>query len=606
MEQLFSAVQKPVRYIGGEYGAVYKNSADVKIRFAMCFPDLYEVGMSHLGMRILYHLKNTRPDTWCERAFMPWDDMIEELEKRQMPLFAIESRDPLANFDILGFSLQYEMSYTNVLEMLRLSKIPLCACDRKEDFPFICAGGPCAANPEPMADFIDFFIIGEGEEVNMEVLDAYSAWKDSGMPKSAFLEQVAQIEGIYVPSFYEVSYDGEKQTGFSPVHPAAPKKIRRRIIRDMDKAFYPTEMIVPYGEIVHDRISLELFRGCIRGCRFCQAGMLYRPVRERSSARLISLAEELIKQTGYEEISLLSLSTSDYSELAPLTEAILEMTEKQKISMALPSLRIDNFSIDLLQKIQKVRKTGLTFAPEGGTQRMRDIINKGITEADVLKSAATAFGNGYKSIKLYFMIGLPFELPEDVAGIPLLAQKVLETAYRVPRQKGEKPATVTMSVSSFVPKPHTPFQWCAQNTSEMLREKQQIMRENCKSKRITLNYHASNLSVLEGVFARGDRRLGAVLRRAVELGCRFDGWSEHFSFDRWMQAFAEVGIDPAMYTRARALEECLPWDMIDIGVSKEYLAREYKKAEKGEITPNCRAACSGCGAANLKAGVCFA
>lgn len=604
-EKMLTAVQKPTRYIGGEYGAVYKNPKDVKIRFCMCFPDLYEVGMSHLGMRILYHLKNTREDTWCERAFMPWDDMAAELEKRDMPLFALESRDPLSAFDMLGFSLQYEMSYTNVLEMLRLSRIPLKSADRGEGVPFICAGGSCAMNPEPLADFIDFFIIGEGEEVNMEILDAYGVWMDSGQTREAFLETVAGIEGVYVPSFYEPAFDGDRQVSVRRINPAAPEKVKKRIVADMDNCYFPDTQIVPYGEIVHDRISLEMFRGCIRGCRFCQAGMIYRPVRERSPEKLLSLAEKLIQNTGYEEISLLSLSTSDYTCLGPFTAALLDMTEEKKISLALPSLRIDNFSMELMQRIQKVRKTGLTFAPEAGTQRMRDVINKGITEENVLESARIAFGGGYKNIKLYFMIGLPFETDEDVAGIPILAKKVVDTAFEIPKKKGEKPVQVTASVSSFVPKPHTPFQWEAQDPVERLREKQKILCETVRSKRLTINYHESKLSVLEGVFARGDRRLCAVLERAASLGCRFDGWSEHFDFARWQQAFADCGVPMERYTRARETDELLPWEVIDCGVSKSFLLRERERAQRGEVTPNCREACNGCGAAAWKAGVCY-
>lgn len=604
-EQILNAVQKPTRYIGGEYGAVYKNPADVKIRFCMCFPDLYEVGMSHLGLRILYHLKNSREDTWCERAFMPWDDMAAELEGRNMPLFALESRDPLGVFDMLGFSLQYEMSYTNVLEMLRLSHIPLRSADRKEDYPFVCAGGSCAMNPEPMADFIDFFIIGEGEEVNMEILDAFRLWKDSGAPKSAFLETVAGIEGVYVPSFYEPEYDGDRQLSLRRTLPTAPEKVKKRIVADMDKCFFPETQIVPYGEIVHDRVSLEMFRGCIRGCRFCQAGMIYRPVRERSPERLLDLAEKLINYTGYEEVSLLSLSTSDYTCLGPFTEKLLDMTEAKKISLALPSLRIDNFSIELMQRIQKVRKTGLTFAPEAGTQRMRDVINKGITEENVLESARIAFQGGYKNLKLYFMIGLPYETEEDVAGIPLLAKKVVDVAYEIPKQKGEKPVQVTASVSSFVPKPHTPFQWEAQDSAECLQKKQKILCETVRSKRLTINYHESKLSVLEGVFARGDRRLCAVLERAVALGCRFDGWSEHFDFGRWEQAFNDCGVPMGRYTRAREEDELLPWDVIDSGVSGAFLLRERHRAQEGVVTPHCRENCNGCGASAWKAGVCY-
>jgi len=440
----------------------------------------------------------------------------------------------------------------------------------------------------------------------MEILDAYSAWKDSGAPKSAFLETVAGIGGVYVPSFYEPEYDGERQVGVKKLHPAAPDRVEKRIIADMDACYFPETQIVPYGEIVHDRISLEMFRGCIRGCRFCQAGMIYRPVRERSPKRLLELAEKLIESTGYEEISLLSLSTSDYTCLAPFTEKLLDMTEEKKISLALPSLRIDNFSMELMQRIQKVRKTGLTFAPEAGTQRMRDVINKGITEEDVLKSARIAFAGGYKNIKLYFMIGLPFETEEDVAGIPLLAKKVVDTAFELPKKKGEKPVQVTASVSSFVPKPHTPFQWAAQDRADVLREKQKILCDTVRSKRLTINYHESKLSVLEGVFARGDRRLGKVLEKAVETGCRFDGWSEHFDFARWQAAFDAVGVRMETYTRERGTDEMLPWDIIDCGVTKAFLLRERERAARGEVTPNCREKCSGCGAASRKVGVCHA
>lgn len=607
LEKILQKVQKPTRYIGGEFGCVKKNPKDVKIRFALCFPDLYEVGMSHLGMKILYHMKNERNDTYCERAFLPWDDMIEELENNNIPLYALESGDPLKDFDFLGFSLQYEMCYTNVLAMLKLARIPVKACDRDDNFPIICAGGSCTYNPEPMADFIDFFIIGEGEEVNNEVLSAYAAWKDKGGgKKSDFLYKIATtIKGVYVPAFYDVEYDDNKVKSVKPNAKGVPEKIKKRIIVDLDRAYFPDKIIVPFGEVIHDRITLELFRGCIRGCRFCQAGVIYRPVRERSRENLLDIAGKLIRNTGYEEISLLSLSTSDYSDLPEFTSALIEMTEKQMINMALPSLRIDNFSIELMQKIQKVRKSGLTFAPEAGTQRMRDIINKGITEEDILKSAKIAFEGGYQSIKLYFMIGLPYETDADIAGIMELSKKVVDVYFSIPREKAGRGVNITASVSSFVPKPFTPFQWVKQNSFDELMEKQKILRENIRSKKITLNYHESKLSVLEGVFARGDRRLGRVLEKASEAGCMFDGWSEHFSYEKWEKAFEECGINPADYTRAREYDETLPWDIIDVGVTKEFLINESEKAKRGETTKNCREGCSGCGASIWEGGVCF-
>lgn len=532
-------------------------------------------------------------------------DMEEEMIKNSIPLFSLETHSPMIDFDIIGITLQYEMSYSNILYMLKLSGFPLLASERDERYPLICAGGPCAYNPEPLSDFIDFFTLGEGEESTNEIMDTIIACKEKNFSKTETLFELSKIEGIYVPSFYEVEYENEKIKSFKPKRNDVPATIRKRIIKDMDKVYFPDRVIVPYMEVVHDRLNLELFRGCIRGCRFCQAGIIYRPVRERSKERLLEIAEKLIKNTGYEEISLTSLSTSDYSDLPSFTSELIDLTEKRMINLSLPSLRIDNFTLDLMQKVQKVRKSGLTFAPEAGTQRMRDIINKGITEEDILKSAKIAFEGGYKSIKLYFMIGLPFETMEDVEGINILAKNVLDTYFEIPREKGEKGVNITVSVSSFVPKPFTPFQFAKQNTIEELREKQHILKSTVKSKRINLNYHESKLSILEGVFARGDRRLGAVLKRANELGCKFDGWSEFFDYEKWESAFNDCGIDISDYTRQRDYDEILPWDFIDVGVSKRFLINENEKAKMGRITPNCRQNCSGCGAGFWKAGVCI-
>lgn len=599
LNRIFDRVEKPAQYMGGEIGSVKKNPEDVKLRFAFCFPDLYEVGMSHLGMRILYHLLNERKDTYCERAFLPMLDMQKIMQEENIPLFALESRDPLLAFDVIGFTLQYEMCYTNVLKMLQLANIPVFSADRDENYPLICAGGPCAYNPEPIADFVDFFLIGEGEELNNEVMDKLAEIK--GSPKKDILKELSKIEGVYVPSFYDVEYDGEKIVSFKKNTDEAPVKIKKRIIKDMTNCYFPEEIIIPYTEIVHDRVTLEIFRGCIRGCRFCQAGMIYRPVREKAPKTLVEQAKKLIKNSGYEEISLCSLSTSDYTHLPEFTDELIDFTEKRMINLALPSLRIDNFSVELMNKVQKVRKSGLTFAPEAGTQRMRDIINKGLTEDDILTSARIAFDGGYKNIKLYFMIGLPYETEEDVAAIPALAKRVLDVYFEKPHEG--KRASVSASVSSFVPKPFTPFQFASQNTDEQLRAKQRILKDNAK--KVNLSYHQSDLSVLEGVFARGDRRLGKVLLKAVELGCQLDAWSETFLYDKWCQAFDECGIKQESYTRERDYDEILPWDMIDIGVTKKFLINENEKAKRGEVTPNCREKCSGCGAASFGGGVCF-
>ncbi len=605
LDKILDKVQKAARYTGGEYGSIIKKTDEVKVRFAFCFPDLYEVGMSHLGLKILYHLYNERPDTWCERAFMPWSDMEEEMRKNNIPLFALESGDPLTKFDFVGFTLQYEMCYTNVLAMLDLAHIPLKSADRDDCFPLICAGGSCAYNPEPLADFIDFFIMGEGEEVNMEINDAYIKAKEDGKTKQEILEILSQIEGVYVPSFYDAVFENGKLLSIKPNKENVPEKIKKRIIKDLDTAYFPEKIIVPFLDVIHDRITLELFRGCIRGCRFCQAGMIYRPVREHSKEYLLSLAEKLIKSTGYEEISLSSLSTSDYRDLYEFMENLLLLTEKNMINLSLPSLRIDNFSMDLINKVQKVRKASITFAAEAGTQRMRDVINKGITEEEILNSAKIAFEGGARSIKVYFMIGLPYETNEDVAGIPDLAHKILNVYFAMPREKGERPAAINMSVSSFVPKPFTPFQWSKQNSSKELQDKQKILLENIRSKKITLSYHESKLAVLEGVFARGDRRLCTVLETAYKKGCRMDAWSEYFNFETWLQAFEECNLTIDEYTRERSYDEFLPWDIVDIGVTKKFLMNENEKAKKAELTQNCRKTCSGCGAACFKGGVCF-
>ena len=606
-DKILMSVEKPSRYTGGEWNSVMKNPAEVKIRFAFCFPDVYEVGMSNLGMKILYHLLNEREDTYCERVFAPWTDMEEKMRQNEIPLFAIETKDELAKFDFIGFTLQYEMSYSNIVNMINLAGLPIKRDERGKGHPFICAGGPCAYNPEPLADIVDFFVLGEGEEVINEIMDVYAAWKDSAGERADFLRKLAEISGVYVPSLYSIRYntDGTIKT-FEPIDKSIPAKVRKRIIKDLDNVFYPDKVVVPYNQIVHDRIMLELFRGCIRGCRFCQAGYIYRPVREKSVERLTKLAENLINSTGYEEISLASLSTSDYTNFQELTDKIFEMSEGKKVNLSLPSLRIDSVSLSLLEKAQKVRKSGLTVAPEAGSQRLRDVINKGITRENIMDAVSLAFKSGWSSIKLYFMIGLPTETYEDIDGIVELAFAIVDEYYKLPKQERAKGLNVTVSASNFVPKPFTPFQWEAQDTTETLIEKQKYLKEKLRNRNITFNWHDAKLSLLEAIFSRGDRRLGDVLIKAREKGCKFDGWNEYFNYETWMEAFKDAGVDPNFYAnRKRNLNEILPWEAIDIGVSKPFFKKELERALTGENTPNCRQACAGCGAASFEGGICI-
>lgn len=601
-------VEKPSRYTGGEVNSVVKKHQRGRTSFALCFPDVYEVGMSHLGSKILYHKMNDRDDCICERAFAPWIDMEKLMREHQLPLFSLESRTALSDFDFLGFTLQYEMSYSNIINMLNLSGIPLLSAERRNSgrkYPLVLCGGPCAYNPEPLADIVDFFVLGEGEEVIEELLDAYGRWNQSMGSDIAdytvgiqdFLESIIAIDGIYVPSFYEIEYNEDFTIKKRiPLKSSYPEQIQKRFVKDLDQSYFPDQMIVPLTEIVHDRIILETFRGCTRGCRFCQAGMIYRPIREKKPDTLLEQADKLLESTGYDEISLSSLSICDYSHIKELVHRAMERYEDKKVGISLPSIRIDSFSVDLINEIQKVRKTGLTFAPEAGSQRMRDIINKGVTEADMIKAAKSAFELGWSTIKLYYMIGLPFETMEDVEGIASLSEKVVDAYFSVPKNQRKKGLSVTASSSSFVPKPFTPFQWEPQDRIDVLREKQRKIKQSIKSKAISYHWHESYLSCLEGVFSRGDRRLGKVLIKAVEKGCRFDGWQEHFSYDKWMEAFQECGVDPDFYVyRKRSTEENLPWDFINIGISKNFLIRELQRAEKAELTPDCRLGCKGCG-----------
>lgn len=605
-EDILPRVEKPGRYVGNEWNSVHKSLEGIDIRFAFCFPDVYEVGMSHLGMRILYHLLNDQKDIYCERVFAPWPDMEKEMRDNNVKLFALESRDYIKNFDFIGFTLQYEMSYTNIINMLDLAGVPVRAKDREEGQPFVIAGGPCAYNPEPLAEVVDIFALGEGEELLLEIMEAYRSWKTSGKSRLEFLKAVSALSGVYVPSLYNVEYNEDytiKQV--SPINEVTPYKVKKRIIKSLKNAYFPEKIIVPYIEIVHDRIMLEIFRGCTRGCRFCQAGMVYRPIREREVDELVEIADKLLANSGYEEISLSSLSTSDYSRLHELVEKLMSKYESKRVAMSLPSLRIDSFSLKLIEEIQKVRKSGLTFAPEAGTQRMRDVINKGVTEEDLIKSVGAAFETGYNGVKLYFMIGLPTETMEDVMGIADLAFKVVGRYYQVPKEKRAKGLKVTVSASSFVPKPFTPYQWEPQDRIETLIEKQKNLREAFKKKQATFSWHEPYVSYLEAIFARGDRRLNEVLIKAWELGCKFDGWDEYFNFEKWMEAFKQCGIDPEFYAyRRRELDELLPWDHIDVGVTKTFLISEYKKSLNAELTGDCRTSCTGCGVNIMEEGAC--
>lgn len=606
-EKLLPLVQKPGRYTGGELNSVIKNPKDVDIRFAFCFPDTYEIGMSHLGMKILYSLLNKREDTWCERVFAPWVDMEELMRKNNVPLFALESSDEIKDFDVIGFTLQYELCYTNVLNMLDLAGVPVRSADRKSLTPLVIGGGPCVCNAEPIADFFDLTLPGEGEEVLNELMDLFKEYKKKGASKEEFLKAASKIEGVYVPSFYEFSYNDDNTIKSVTSSNGAPERVRKRIISDLDTVFYPESFVVPFIDIVHDRAVEEIFRGCIRGCRFCQAGFLYRPIREKSSDTVNKQCRSLCDTTGYDEISLSSLSTSDYTQLQSLLEGIFSWSEDDKVSVSLPSLRVDNFSDELMEKLQKVRKSGLTFAPEAGTQRLRDAINKNVTEREVIETSRKAFSGGWTNVKLYFMMGLPTETNEDVVGIADLAQKVVDEFYKNPNKPKGKGVNVSISVSCFVPKPFTPFQWEAQDTMEQLKAKQHLLLESVKSRKISVSYHDARTSFLEGVFARGDRRLCDVMEKAWRKGCRFDSWDECFSFEKWMEAFEECGVDPYFYTsRKRSYDEILPWDHMDYGISNKFFQKEAEKAYRSVTTPHCREKCNACGANKLNGGKCDA
>ena len=602
ISSVLKSVSKPGRYIGGEFNSVIKNRDEVKVRFAFCFPDTYEIGMSNLGVRILYDVLNKDDKVWCERVYAPWTDMKEKMEEYSIPLSAVESGDSLDKFDLVAFSLQYEMCYTTTLAMLKLAGFPIWAKDRAEDCPIIVGGGPCVYNSEPVAEFFDLINVGEGEEVLLEICHLYEKMKEDGSyTRSAFLREASHIKGVYIPSLYDVSYNDDGTIKeYKPLYDDVPSKIQKRIIEDMDKAPYPEKLVMPYIETVHDRIVLEVYRGCIRGCRFCQAGMVYRPIREKSVETLCKQAKCLYDNTGYDEISLISLSISDYSQLPELTDNLLEWTDASHVSLSLPSLRIDSFSEELMKKVSSVRTGGITFAPEAGTQRLRDVINKNVSEEDLMRSVGIAFRGGKSNVKLYFMNGLPTETDEDIVGIAGLAKKVVDQYYAMPKPERPKGLGVTVSVSCFVPKPFTPFQWEKQDTFDELIRKQALLKSAITDRRIKYAYHDAKVSFIEAVLARGDRRLAPAIAYLADKGVMLDAWDEFFNYDLWIEAFEKCGIDPTFYTsRGFGLDEVLPWDIIDVGVTKAYLRRERDKAYEGKTTPSCAEHCSGCGANKL-------